>query len=94
MDWNVGDIAVCIYSGVWKNLDGEDIDTDPSPDFFHQYLVTDVSIEEDGDLYLQLNYDEFGDDIWWAVKFIKLDDPNSIKEEDVHIPVRKVFHEI
>lgn len=93
MDWNIGDIAVCIYSGVWKTIDGIEEWT-PCPEFFHQYLVTDVSIEDDGDLYLQLNYDEFGDDIWWAVKFIKLDDPNSIKEEDTYIPTRKFLYEI
>lgn len=88
--WNVGDIAMCISAGPWYNEDRTEINSGPIPGLFHQYVVTDVSIDEyAGEDIEFLAFDEFPDEIWWSGRFVKADDPSSIKDDDVEIPVRK-----
>lgn len=93
--WNVGDIAMCVSSLPWYNVDPDEspypTPFNLCPQIFHQYVVIDIEYHEneEGEIEEYLDFAELEDGVWWSERFIKANDPTSIKEDNVDIPIRK-----
>jgi hypothetical protein len=92
MTWDKGDIAIAI-SATWMNLDtGMPCAPNHCPVVFGQYHVRNVEISPHpvtGEEVIWLDLAEFHDEVWVSYKFMKKDDPTSIQDDGIDIPVKK-----
>ena len=92
VDWKPGDMAICIKAN-WINCKSGMPNTGDCPKIFGQYKVTNIIMEwsEISQTEMEFLYIQGFRGRWSSHKFIKLDDPRSIIENDEKVPVRPYY---